>query len=86
MIRTFAFSAAMALGLATAADAAILPLPIDNGDAGIVNVAEGCGAGFWRGPHGHCNRFAGPGGSYRGTHIACPPGMHIGRYDRRCWR
>ena len=85
MFRTIVVSAALALGLATAANAAISPMPIGGGDVGIVKVAEGCGPGWWRGPYGGCHPFYGPGGSLRGTPFACPPGMHVGPYGHRCW-
>ena len=85
VIRAFVLGMALSLGLATTAGAAILPAPVANGDGGIVKVGEGCGPGWWRGPHGHCHPFTGGGGSLRGTRFACPGGMHVGPYGHRCW-
>jgi hypothetical protein len=76
MIRTLILGASLAIGLATAADAAISIAPL-GGPAAIVKVAEGCGAGFWRGPAGHCHPYA------RGR--ACPVGYHLGPDAHRCW-
>jgi hypothetical protein len=46
-------SAALAFGLASAANAATSPAPVAGGDAEIVKVAEGCGADHWRDASGH---------------------------------
>ena len=87
MIRSIVMSAALILGLAQAASAAVLVAPLDNSsDSAIIKVAENCGAGWWRGPGGACHPFYGPGGSLRGTRFACPPGFHVGPYGHRCWR
>ena len=77
MMRTISLAAALALGLATAASAAIIPAPIGNAGGAIVKVAEGCGPGFWRGPGGHCHPMA--------MGRACPPGFHLGPEGRKCW-
>ena len=76
MVKTFVVCASLAFGVATAADAAISPAPLGGGVA-IVKIAEGCGAGFWRGPHGRCHPYA------HGR--ACPAGYHLGPDARRCW-
>jgi hypothetical protein len=78
-------SAALAFGLASAANAAMTSAPVVRGDPAIVKAAEHCGAGMWRGPHGHCHAFEGPGGPNRGTEFACPPGYHIGAIHDRCF-
>jgi hypothetical protein len=44
--------------------------------AGAANAAEGCGAGWWRGPNGFCHPMA--------TNRACPVGWHLGPEGRRC--
>ncbi len=67
----------LAIGFSVASNAAIVAGPADTGSA-IVTVGEGCGAGFWRGPGGHCNHFEGPGGNARGTAYECPNGFHFG--------
>ena len=85
MLRSVVLSAAFALGLTSVANAAISPMPVGGGEVAIVKIAEGCGAGWWRGPGGYCHPFGGPGGSLRGTAFACPPGMHVGPYGHRCW-
>jgi hypothetical protein len=69
--------AALLFGLATAASAAITPAPVSNAGGLIINVAEGCGRGEWRGPHGHCHPMA--------HEHACPPHHHLGPHGRRCW-
>ncbi|WP_371418363.1 GCG_CRPN prefix-to-repeats domain-containing protein [Methylocapsa sp. S129] len=74
----------LSFGLAPAAGATGLPTPI-SGEVGIVKVSEGCGVGWWRGPTGHCHPFNSAGGSPRGTHFACPPGMHVGADGHQCW-
>ena len=85
MLKSLVFGAVVAMGLASSANAGILVMPLDNSDSAVVRVAEGCGAGWFRGPGGHCHPMPGPGGSLRGTRFACPPGMHIGPYGHRCW-
>lgn len=69
-------AAMLVLGLGTAASAAIKPAQIADG-AVITKVAEGCGEGFWRGPHGRCHPMA--------VNRACPRGYHLGPEGRRCW-
>jgi hypothetical protein len=85
MFKTTALSAALAVGLATAASATILPVEAARGDNAIVKVGEGCGANRWRGPGGACHDFNTPYGSNRGTRFECPPGFHIGEDGGRCW-
>lgn len=41
----------------------------------IINVAQGCGRGWHRGPYGHCRRL-----------FRCPRGWHPGPHGRRCFR
>jgi hypothetical protein len=88
MLRSIVLSAALAVGLATAADAAIFLLPVGGDKVGIVivRVSEGCGTGWWRGPTGHCHPFNSAGGWPRGSHVACPPGMHVGAGGHECWQ
>ena len=70
------FGAILAIGLAASANAAVSLTPV-GGDLGILRVAEGCGPGLWRGPHGACHPFA------HGR--ACPAGYHLGAEGHRCW-
>ena len=82
MIRTLVLSGALAFGLASTASAAIMPAPVVSGDAGIVKVAEACGANRWRDAYGHCHWFHNQYGTMRGTHEACPTWAHW--YAGRC--
>jgi hypothetical protein len=77
MVRSIILSGALAFGLATAANAGITPAPLGSTDGAIIKIAEGCGAGWWRGPGGHCHPMA------RGRW--CPRGYHLGPEGGRCW-
>jgi hypothetical protein len=77
MLRTILMGAALAIGVSSAASAAVLPAPLGAGNVGIVKVAEGCGPGFWRGDGGRCHPMA--------MHHACPRGYHLGPDRQRCW-
>jgi len=77
MVRSIILSGALAFGLATAANAGITPAPLGSTDGAIIKVAEGCGAGWWRGPNGRCHPMA------RGRW--CPRGYHLGPEGGRCW-
>jgi hypothetical protein len=77
MTKTLLLGAALAFGLATAANAGITPAPVGKTDSLMTKVAESCGAGFWRGPNGRCHPM------YNGG--ACPPGYHLGPERKRCW-
>ena len=77
MGKTILLSAALALGLATAASAAVTPAPVGAFGSAFLKVAEGCGPGFWRGPKGVCHPMA--------MGRACPPGFHLGPEGKRCW-
>ncbi len=76
MARTLLLATALALGLAGAAIAA-MPMQQSSGSSLIINVAEHCGPGWWRGPGGKCHPF--PHGR------ACPRGYHLGPEGKRCW-
>jgi hypothetical protein len=76
MVRSIVLSAALIFGLASAASASIAPAPLSNATP-IIKVAEGCGAGWWRGPEGHCHPMA--------VGHACPPGYHLGPEGKKCW-
>jgi hypothetical protein len=75
-MRAICLSAALALGLATAAGAAVTPVQTSQRGSLVINVAEGCGAGWWRGPGGKCHPM------FDGR--ACPPGYHLGPERKRC--
>jgi hypothetical protein len=66
----------LALGFAASAQAAMIAPPVANTPA-ITFVAEGCGPGWWRGPHGHCHPMAAAG--------VCPRGYHLGPEGKQCW-
>jgi hypothetical protein len=77
MIRSVLVSSVLALSLMTGASAAMAPAPLSNTDSSFIKVAEGCGAGYWRGPQGRCHPFA--------VNRACPPGYHLGPERKKCW-
>jgi len=78
MVRSILLGGALTLALATGAGAAgFSVIPADAGNPLLITVAEGCGPGYWRGPHGHCRPFA--------VHRACPPGYHLGPEGKKCW-
>jgi hypothetical protein len=77
MIRSILVGSVLAVGLATAASAAMAPAPLSNTHSLIIKIAEGCGPGYWRGPGGRCHPFA--------VNRACPPGYHLGPEGKRCW-
>ena len=77
MTRTLLLGAALAFGLATAANAGVAPAPVGKTESLVSKVAEGCGRGFWRGPNGSCHPM------FDGR--ACPPGYHLGPERKRCW-
>ena len=77
VIRSIMVSSALALVLTTAASAAMAPAPLSYTNSPVIRAAEGCGAGFWRGPQGRCHPFA--------VNRACPPGYHLGPEGKKCW-
>ena len=77
MTKIVLLATTLGLGLATAATAGVFPVQRGNADGLVITVAEGCGAGFWRGPGGHCHPI------FNGR--ACPPGYHLGPERHRCW-
>jgi hypothetical protein len=77
MVRLFILSSVLAVGLTTAASAGIHPAPAVHNDRLVVNVAEGCGPGYWRSPEGRCHPVA--------VNSVCPAGYHLGPDRKRCW-
>jgi hypothetical protein len=77
MMRTIVFGAAFAFCFATTCNAAVTPVQVGTNSDFTIKVAEGCGAGFWRGPAGRCHPFA--------VGRVCPPGYHLGPEGKRCW-
>jgi hypothetical protein len=77
MISKLFLSVAFAIGLSTAAFAGVMMAPVGESSPAITRVAEGCGPGFWRGPHGACHPMA--------HNRACPRGFHLGPHGQRCW-
>jgi len=75
----FILAAALAVGLASSAEAAMTIAPVSPQTPGVITVEGGCGFGFHRGPYGGCRPNGG------GFMRACPPGMHLGPAGRRCW-
>ena len=74
MLKTISLAFSLALGAASIAQAAMLPIGVNAGENGVERVAEGCGAGKWRDSFGHCHFFHTSNGHDRGTTHACPPG------------
>ncbi|WP_315719655.1 MULTISPECIES: GCG_CRPN prefix-to-repeats domain-containing protein [unclassified Bradyrhizobium] len=77
-------AAALALGvglfsLSTAQAAPLAPITPamvqGASSAEIIQVAQGCGPGFHRGPRGACRPL-----------YNCPRGWHTGPYGKRCFR
>ncbi|CAL78074.1 conserved hypothetical protein [Bradyrhizobium sp. ORS 278] len=63
-------------GLSAAQAAPASPAVLQGtGGAEIIQVAQGCGPGFHRGPRGACRPL-----------YNCPPGWHTGPYGKRCFR
>lgn len=65
-------------GLSSAQAAPLAPTPAllqGAPSADIIQVAQGCGPGFHRGPRGACRPL-----------YNCPPGWHTGPYGKRCFR
>jgi len=75
--KTIFLGAALAFALATTANAMVTPAPIGNAERVVIQIAEGCGEGFWRGPGGHCHPMA------KGRE--CPRGYHLGPEGQKCW-
>ena len=85
MFRLATIGMTLAFGVAGAAAAAVVPVPVMTVDHGIIQVGEGCGAGMWRAGDNICRPFRSPYGSNRGTRFECPPGWHIGPGGAKCW-
>ena len=68
----------LGLGLAAVPASQAMPLaPLGPSQAAaedIIQVAQGCGPGFHRGPYGACRPL-----------YSCPPGWHPGPFGRRCF-
>lgn len=84
MIKSLLMSAVLALAVTSNANAAMVAAPLGADDSAIVRVAQGCGPGYYRGPAGYCRHMRGPYMAPAYRPYMCPPGMHRGRYDRRC--
>jgi hypothetical protein len=69
---------ALGLGLAAVSASQAMPItPLAGGQAAngeIIQVAQGCGPGFHRGPYGACRPL-----------YSCPPGWHPGPYGKQCF-
>lgn len=67
---------AMGLGLMAVSAQAMPLFPLDkSGSNEIIQVAQGCGPGWHRGPRGACRPL-----------YNCPRGWHSGPFGRRCFR
>jgi len=69
----------LALGLGFAAMSASQAMPVaplgQSAASDTIQVAQGCGPGWHRGPYGACRPL-----------YNCPPGWHTGPFGRRCFR
>ena len=75
MKRLAASLLSLGLGLAAASTALAMPVaPIAPSQGEIIQVAQGCGPGFHRGPYGACRPL-----------YSCPPGWRTGPYGKRCY-
>ena len=77
-MKLFAASAfAIGLGFMSMSAQAMPLAPLDQQAASpeIIQVAQGCGRGFHRGPAGACRPL-----------YNCPPGFHTGPYGKTCFR
>ncbi len=78
-----AIAGAFALILAApAVDAAVLPTRLGDAALPAAQLVAGnvCGPGRQMGQNGVCHPD-----SWFARRWACPPGMHLGAYGRRCW-
>jgi hypothetical protein len=68
---------ALGLGLAAVSASQAMPVaplgPTQAASEDVIQVAQGCGPGFHRGPYGACRPL-----------YSCPPGWHTGPFGRRC--
>ena len=66
---------ALGLGLAGVSASQAMPVaPIGPIQTEVIQVAQGCGPGFHRGPYGACRPL-----------YSCPPGWHPGPFGKRCF-
>jgi len=70
----------LSLGLSLAAVSASQAMPVapfgspQGASADVIQVAQGCGPGWHRGPYGRCRPL-----------YSCPPGWHPGPFGKRCF-
>jgi hypothetical protein len=79
---TFAL-ALVALAISASSSPAAPLIHQSDGSSMVVEVADGCGQGRYRGPGGACHRFGfgpNPGGNFAGSHRGegCGPGNYRG--------
>jgi hypothetical protein len=67
---------AIGLGLMAVSAEAMPVYPVDRSTPNeVIQVAQGCGPGWHRGPYGACRPM-----------YNCPPGWRSGPFGRRCFR
>jgi hypothetical protein len=65
----------LGLGLAAVTASQAIPVaPIASSQPEVIQVAQGCGPGFHRGPYAACRPL-----------YSCPPGWHPGPYGKQCF-
>ena len=67
--------------LMQSANAAVRAVPGGAALSPLIQAAEGCGPGRFRGPGGRCHWM----GRERLFERRCPRGYRLGPQDRRCW-
>ena len=69
---------ALGLGFAGVSASQAMPVaplgPTQAASGDVIQVAQGCGPGFHRGPYGACRPL-----------YSCPPGWHPGPYGKQCF-
>jgi len=82
MLKSLAFAAVVSAFALNAGPSQSMPLQVPEADsADVIQIADGCGRGKYRGPWGSCHRFGtGPyPGGYNGPRGRnCPPGFWHG--------
>jgi hypothetical protein len=86
MISRIALTTFLLMGAASAANAVVaVPAPVDANSV-VIQVRDGCGGGWYRGPGGACHRIGyGPGYGYYGPGWG-PHGPPYRGPGQRCWQ
>ena len=76
----------MAAALISPTQARMMIAPPGSTGSPVIQVRDGCGVGFHRGPEGRCrpNNWERE-RERRFERVECPRGYHLGPEGRRCW-